>query len=175
MFLQRFIVIVFLGLLTGVTSQGVPGVKLSKRQGLCQAGYAACPQASDFCCPETKPYCVVDTETETVSCVPLVYCTSDTVACPMNVGYCCGLAESVVDKNGDVGCYDGTTTVAATRDGQPRSGPDRDLVRPIGLTETGPDRCSVRSRFGLGSVSVRSRSHTSWTDRSDRTGPVGPM
>jgi hypothetical protein len=115
MFLQRFIVIVFLGLLTGVTSQGVPGVKLSKRQGLCQAGYAACPQASDFCCPETKPYCVVDTETETVSCVPLVYCTSDTVACPMNVGYCCGLAEiCVVDKNGDVGCYDGTTTVAAT-------------------------------------------------------------
>src|SRR5271155_3668504 len=46
---------------------------------------------------------------------------------------------------------------------------------------TGPgpgptNRSRPWSGLGLGPIgSVRSRSHTSWTDRSDWTGPVGPM
>jgi hypothetical protein len=69
------------------------------------------------------------------------------------------------------------SALRSTRDVQPRSGPDRDLVRPIGLTvtetETEPsilNDSDVGPVLGfsktIGSVSVSVQE--GWTDRSDQ-------
>src|SRR5271170_5896331 len=75
-----------------------------------------------------------------------------------------------------------------SRDGQPRSGPDRDLVRPISLNRLNQDRTIPMFRFGLGLISmiqisvrsynsprpsVRSQSKTFGPISQTRTGLIG--
>ena len=86
-----------------------------------------------------------------------------------------------------VGFSDGPLLISSTewaRDGQPRSGPDRDLVRPIGLDRLDRDRTGPTFRFGLGLISMIQMSVLSYYSlktigsasvRSKRFGPIGPM
>src|SRR5271170_4145725 len=69
------------------------------------------------------------------------------------------------------------------RDGQPRSGPDRDLVRPIGLDRLDRDLTGPTFRFGFGLISMIQMSVRSYNSprlisvrsrsRSKRFVPIG--